>query len=320
MTRNRRPPIQNDDDDEPAPRPPTLFGFPRKNVTLGFLGFFAFITAYQSFFVTDAGTVDIVLRFATPVRVTDPGLNFKLPFIERDYTVELRERAYPVRLEAASRDPMEVTVEVTLNWAVNKENVIQMYHQFGKLDQFEERIIKPRLPDAVKAVISGYAVNDLLLKRNELRDRAKKSVFEVIPQDIMTITGFAVTNVEFPKAYTDKIRDVQVAREAANAQEQVLRQQNFKAQEVFNTAKAQADATKAAADADAYSIAIKGKAQLDFQERQAGILKANPLLIDWERAQKLAPGVLPSTFIGSDQAGALMFQLGATAPTSKKAQ
>ena len=193
--------------------------------------------------------------------------------------------------------------------------MVQLYNQFGDLDQFEQRIIAPRLPDAVKAVVSRFAVNELLTKRNELRDQAREAAFKVIPQQIMTITGFAVTNVEFPKAYTQQIAAVQVAREAANAQEQELRKQNFKAQETFNTAKAQADATKAQADAEAYAIMIKGKAQLDIQERQAAILRGNPLLIDWERAQRLVPGVLPQTFVGGDGSAALMFQLGASQPS-----
>jgi regulator of protease activity HflC (stomatin/prohibitin superfamily) len=119
-------------------------------------------------------------------------------------------------------------------------------------------------------------------------------------------------------AFNTQAGTVEVAREAANAQEQELRKQNFKAQETFNTAKAQADAAKALADAEAYAIAIKGKAQLDIQERQAAILKANPLLIDWERAQRLAPGVLPHTFVGGDGTAALMFQLGASQPSVKK--
>ena len=279
---------------------------------------FALLTAWLSAFNTQAGTVDIVLRWGAPIRITEPGLNFKIPYVDSRHTVELRERAYSKTYESASRDPMELNVTVALNWAVNKEHVIQMYNQFGSLDQFEQRIIAPRLPDAVKAVVSRFAVNELLTKRNELRDQARAAALAVIPQQIMTITGFAVTNVEFPKAYTQQIAAVQVAREAANAQEQELRKQNFKAQEVFNTAKAQADATKAQADAEAYSIAIKGKAQLDIQQRQAEILKSNPLLVDWERAVRLVPGVLPQTFVGGDGSAALMFQLGATQPASKK--
>lgn len=289
-----------------------------KALLIGAIVLFALLTAWLAAFNTQAGTVDIVLRWGAPIRVTEPGLNFKIPYVDSRHTVELRERAYSKTYESASRDPMELNVAVALNWAVNKEHVIQMYNQFGSLDQFEQRIIAPRLPDAVKAVVSRFAVNELLTKRNELRDQARAAALAVIPQQIMTITGFAITNVEFPKAYTQQIAAVQVAREAANAQEQELRKQNFKAQEVFNTAKAQADSTKAQAEAEAYSIAIRGKAQLDIQQRQAEILKSNPLLIDWERAVRLVPGVLPQTFVGGDGSAALMFQLGATQPSVTK--
>lgn len=300
-----------------SPSTPAYWSQPR-TIIIGAVGVFALITAWLAAFNTQAGTVDIVLRWGAPVRVTEAGLHFKIPYVESRHTVELRERAFARTYESASRDPMELNVSVALNWAINKEHVIQMYNQFGHLDQFEQRIIAPRLPDAVKAVVSRFAVNELLTKRNELRDQAKAAALAVIPQQIMTITGFAVTNVEFPKAYTQQIAAVQVAREAANAQEQELRKQNFKAQEVFNSAKAQADATKAQADAEAYSIAIKGKAQLDIQQRQAEILKSNPLLIDWERAVRLVPGVLPQTFVGGDGSAALMFQLGASQPAAKK--
>ena len=289
-----------------------------RTILIGLVALIVLISAWLAAFNTQAGTVDIVLRWGAPVRVTEPGLNFKIPFVETRHTVELRERAFTKTYESASRDPMELNVSVALNWAVNKEHVVQMYNQFGDLNQFEQRIIAPRLPDAVKAVVSRFAVNELLTKRSELRDQAKAAALAVIPQQIMTITGFAITNVEFPKAYTQQIAAVQVAREAANAQEQELRKQNFKAQEVFNSAKAQADATKAQADAEAYSIAIKGKAQLDIQERQATILKSNPLLVDWERAVRLVPGVLPNTFVGGDGSAALLFQLGASQPAAKQ--
>jgi regulator of protease activity HflC (stomatin/prohibitin superfamily) len=289
-----------------------------RTIAIAAVALFVLLTLWLSAFNTQAGTVDIVLRWGAPVRVTEPGLNFQIPYVETHHTVELRERAYTKTYESASRDPMELNVTVALNWAVNKEHVIQMYNQFGHLDQFEQRIIAPRLPDAVKAVVSRFAVNELLTKRNELRDQARAAALAVIPQQIMTITGFAVTNVEFPKAYTQQIAAVQVAREAANAQEQELRKQNFKAQETFNTAKAQADATKAQADAEAYAIMIKGKAQLDIQQRQAEILKSNPLLVDWERATRLVPGVLPQTFVGGDGSAALMFQLGASQPVVRR--
>ena len=47
------------------------------------------------------------------------------------------------------------------------------------------------------------------------------------------------------------------------------------------------------------------------------LVKSKPLLVDWERAVRLVPGVLPHTFVGGDGSAALMFQLGASQPAGK---
>jgi regulator of protease activity HflC (stomatin/prohibitin superfamily) len=86
----------------------------------------ALFILWMSAFNTHAGTVDIVLRWGAPVRVTEPGLNFKIPFAETRHPVELRERAFIKTYESASRDPMELNVTVAINWAVNKEHVVQL--------------------------------------------------------------------------------------------------------------------------------------------------------------------------------------------------
>ena len=152
-------------------------GLSWRTIVIAALLLFALLSAWLAAFNTHAGTVDIVLRWGAPVRVTEPGLNFKFPFVETRHTVELRERAFVRTYESASREPMELNVTVALNWSVNKEHVVQMYNQFGDLDQFEQRIIAPRLPDAVKAVVSRFGVNELLTKRNELRDQARDAAF-----------------------------------------------------------------------------------------------------------------------------------------------
>ena len=101
-------------------------------IGLAAVAFIVLLSMWLAAFNTQADTVDIVLRWGAPVRVTEPGLNFKIPFAETRHTVELRERAFVKTYESASRDPMELNVTVALNWAVNKEHVIQMYNQFGQ--------------------------------------------------------------------------------------------------------------------------------------------------------------------------------------------
>src|SRR5262245_30734110 len=117
-----------------SPSPFPFSGYTRTIVIVA-IAAFALLTLWLSAFNTQAGTVDIVLRWGAPVRVTEPGLNFQIPYVETHHTVELRERAFSKTYESASRDPMELNVTVALNWAVNKEHVIQMYSQFGHLDR-----------------------------------------------------------------------------------------------------------------------------------------------------------------------------------------
>lgn len=295
---------------------------PMKSIALGALALFVAVTAYSGYYKTHAGFEDIVIRFGAAVRTSEPGPHWKIPYLESVHPVEIRERAYVVKLEAASRDPMELPIEVTLNWQVNKKHVVEMFNNYGELSQFEDRIIKPRLPDAVKGVISTFAVNDLLTKRTELRTFSREAIAKVIPQDIMTITGFAVTNVGFPKAYTDQIARVQVQREAANEQQEVLRRQNFVAQEKTQSALADANAVKAKADGDAYAtttnataeaakIKLTGSSINDNLEREAKILSAASALVDFRRAQQWN-GALPQHFWGGDASAATMFNMPGT--------
>jgi len=153
----------------------------------------------------DAGHVGIVKRFGNVVAVVDPGLHVKIPYADTVEEMEVRERAFEMKLEAASQDPLEIPVTVTINWLVKRQEVQDLYIQFGSLEQFETRIIRPRLNDAVKGVTSRYTVNDLLRKRSEYRDLSQKQFVDRMPDNI-EVTGFSIVDVGFPPEYTKAIR------------------------------------------------------------------------------------------------------------------
>ena len=76
-----------------SPPTPPYWSQPR-TIIIGVVGLFVLLTAWLAAFNTQAGTVDIVLRWGAPVRVTEAGLHFKIPYVESRHTVELRERAF----------------------------------------------------------------------------------------------------------------------------------------------------------------------------------------------------------------------------------
>ena len=151
---------------------------------LGAIGLVALITLWLGVYRIDAGHVGVVKRFGNVIDVVDPGLHVKIPYADTVEEIEVRERAFTMKLEAASQDPLELPITVTINWLVKRSNVKELYIQFGTLAQFEARIILPRLNDAVKGVTSRYTVNDLLRKRVEYRDLSLKTLIERMPDDI----------------------------------------------------------------------------------------------------------------------------------------
>jgi regulator of protease activity HflC (stomatin/prohibitin superfamily) len=260
----------------------------------------------------DAGHVGIVKRFGNVIDVVDPGLHVKIPYADTVEEMEVRERAFTKELAAASQDPLELPITVTVNWLVKRDHVKDLYIQFGSLEQFEARIIQPRLNDAVKGVTSGYTVNDLLRKRTEYRDRSQEAFAARMPEAIQ-ITGFSIVNIGFPPEYTKAIRDKQVAREQAETERFVLERQKLTSTQVTQTAMAQRDADKARADGKAYEIKVQGEAQAEAIRIMGEALAKNPLVVEYKKVERWG-GTFPTTFMGGDQGARLLWSLPGSGP------
>ena len=289
----------------PSPSPKASISFGA--ALLAFAVLLAISVLWMGVYRIDAGTVGIVKRFGNVVSVVDPGLHVKIPYADTVEEMEVRERAFAIELAAASQDPLELPISVTVNWLVKRSNVQDLYIQFGSLDQFEKRIIMPRLNDAVKGVTSGYTVNDLLRKRSEFRDRSQAAFSARMPDDIQ-ITGFSVVNIGFPPEYTKAIRDKQVERERAETERFVLDRQRLTSTQVTQSAEAQRDADKARADGRAYEIKVQGEAQAEAVRVLGQALAANPLVVEYKKIEKWH-GAFPTTFMGGEQGINLLWSL-----------
>lgn len=286
----------------------------------------AALTVWLGVYRIDAGHVGIVKRFGNVIDVVDPGLHFKFPYADTVEEMEVRERAFTMDLDAASQDPLELPIKVTVNWLVKRAQVKDLYVQFGSLDQFEKRIILPRLNDSVKGITSRYVVNDLLRKRTEYRDLSKKAFEDRMPDDVQ-ITGFSIVNIGFPPEYTKAIRDKQVAREQAETERFVLDRQRLTSTQVTQSAEAQRDADKARADGRAYEIKVQGEAQAEAIRIMGAALAQNPLVVEYKKVERWA-GTFPTTFMGGDAGASTLWSLpgqgpaqaGATTSATRPAQ
>jgi len=277
-------------------------------IGVGLAIFLGLLTAWLSYYTVDQGDVGIVKRWGERIAISDPGLHFKVPWIDTVDEIEVRNRKITKEMDSSSSDPMSLPIVVTMNWEVNKKDIGALYDEYGGLTQFEERILIPRFLSGSKTAASRFSVNDLVLNRDKLQTEIGKVLDERMPTNVMGVTGVSVEDVLFPPDYMKQIKDKQIAREAALTEKFTLEQQKYKSQQITQTAVSQANADRAKADAEAYGITKKGNAEIAVIEAKGKAIAANPLIIQYTNASNWS-GKLPDTFIGGEQAGNILFNL-----------
>ncbi|MDB2373734.1 prohibitin family protein [Psychrosphaera haliotis] len=260
-------------------------------------GVLVLIAILNSYFIVIEGHVGVVKRFGEAKHQENPGLHFKIPFIETVELIEVRTRKNAEKMASSTKEQMPVTIEVSVNWTVNKEAALDLFKRYGGLTQFEQRILDPRFRSATKDTIPQFEAEQLIQDRAtaiqgiERRLTAEMEGFPVIVDNIQ------IENIVLPTKYINSIEIKQTEKNLAAAEEHKLERQRLEALRAVNTADARAKGILKVAEAEAQSILLKGKAEAQAIEAKAKALKNNPLIVKLTEAQAW-DGKLPSTMMG----------------------
>jgi regulator of protease activity HflC (stomatin/prohibitin superfamily) len=119
-----------------------------------------------NFFTVNTAQVAIVQRFGRFLRIANPGLNWKWPFIDRVAgRVSLRVNQISLTMETKTRDNVFVTVPISVQSRVRPEGVYDAYYKLSnpveQIRSYVEQVILGHVPgmtlDEVFASQSGIA-------------------------------------------------------------------------------------------------------------------------------------------------------------------
>ena len=253
----------------------------------------------------------MVLRFSKATHQERPGLHTKVPWIDSVQLIEVRERKSVEKLAAATKNQLPATATVSINWTVQEAAAMTLYQRYGSLEQFEERILDPKLRQASKAAISTFNADELIRNRNAAIGKIQENIVALMESYPVTVHSPQIENVDLPQQYMDAVLEKEKAREAAAREDYNLQRQKLEAQQKVQTAEAERDAVKARADGEAYKVTVEAEAEAQAirikgeAEAQAVLavqkaISQNPLLIEYERAKRWN-GIMPQTVMGSGQ-------------------
>lgn len=200
------------------------------------------------FYTVTSGTKALVFRFGEIVEVVGEGLHFKIPMVDRAVKVDIRTQTAAATAQAGTFDLQSATTTVSLNYHFNPDLLKQTYSKFG-IDGISERIVDPRIQDVVKAVVAKYSAENLLKKREEVKNEIAHGLTQAMVQYNLVVESIQVTNFSFSKSFNDAIEAKQTSEQYAKKAVNDLERIKVEAEQKIVGAKAEAETIRIQADA-----------------------------------------------------------------------
>lgn len=261
---------------------------------------FAFIIGltviFGSWYTVDDGYRGVLLRNGAFTSVSEPGLNFKTPWIEDVIHVSVRDnvRSYE-NFEAYSRDQQAATMKVTVNYRIPSDRVREVYTQYGGEEQLLSRLLDRQVFDKVKTAFGQFNAASAIQDRARLNAEATKMITDAITGPLI-VASVQLEDIAFSDTYEKSIEERMQAEVAVQRLEQQAKQAKVEAEIRVTEANAKADAVRAEALAEAEAIELRGNAEAKAIDARGRALRDNPSVISLTQAERW-DGKLPVSMI-----------------------
>ena len=165
-----------------------------KHLLKGVIGGVTIIGLWMAFYTIDEGHVGIVKRFGEATAQVNPGLHTKVPFVDSVEELEIRTRKNAESLKASTFEQMPVTAEVSVNWTVIRSDAFELYKNYGGLDQFENRILDPRLRSATKDALARFKAEQIVQNRGQVIQRIEETLLTAMADFPVKLDSVQIEN------------------------------------------------------------------------------------------------------------------------------
>jgi regulator of protease activity HflC (stomatin/prohibitin superfamily) len=260
------------------------------------IGLAAITVLGGSWYSVDQGDRGVILRNGAIIGLAEPGLGFKFPLIDRVVDIDVRERAFVYTdLQAYSRDQQVAGLVVSVNYRIPVDQVLQVYEEFGSVEQLQSRLLDRQVFDEVRTVFGQFTAVSAIQDRANLVAQIQAAIQEEVQGPII-IESVQLENIDFSAAYEESIEQRMLAEVEVERIRQNAERERVQAEIRVIQAQAEAESRLAQATAEAEAITMTGDAEASAIRARGEALRQNPELIALVQAERWN-GVLPTTMI-----------------------
>ena len=249
-----------------------------------------------SWYTVDQGERGVILRNGAITGTAEPGLGFKMPIVDTVVDIDIRTRANLYEnVMAYSRDQQTAGLNVSVNYRVPSDQVLNVYENYGTVENLRSRILDRKVYDETKNVFGQFNAVTAIQERARLVAEVQMAIQNAVQGPII-IESVQIENIDFSDAYENSIEQRMLAEVEVQKVRQNAEREKVQAEIAVIKAQAEADARVAQAKAQAEATRLAGDAEADAINAKGRALRDNPALIELVQAERWN-GVLPTTMV-----------------------
>lgn len=231
-------------------------------IVTGIVSVIAFILVPFSFHTVDTGEVAVVKYLGEAQEVRTAGTYYDFWITHSYDKYDTRVQNVDIATAAYSSDAQTMDVQLTLQYQIMSDNVIDIATQYGSLDTLQNRIQSIGIEKA-KSVLSSYKAMDIIADRASMSPMVEAAIKEAIGEEyFVNVVAVVLTNIDFSDEFENAVEEKMIAEQA-----------KLKAEYENETkiAKAEADAQAKLKEAQAAIDIAQAKADAELKQAQAQI-------------------------------------------------
>ncbi len=223
----------------------------------------------SSFVVVQQGTISVITMFGKYRRILSPGLNFRIPLIEKVATkISIQNRSLEMEFQAITQDQANVYFKAMLVYSVlnaDEETIKNVAFKFVNQQNFSQALIRT-IEGSVRGFVATKKQAEILLLRREIVDDVKESLDQTLETWGFHLIDLQLNDITFDEEITNSMAKVVASnnlKAAAENEGQALLITKTKA------AEAEGNAIKISAEAERQALQLKGQGIALFREEVA---------------------------------------------------
>jgi len=174
---------------------------------------FAFICVPFSFHTVDTGEVAVVKHLGKAKEVKTAGTHYDFWMTNKYQKYDGKVQNIDIETAAYSSDAQTMTVQMTLQYQVLTDKVMDIAAQYGTLDALTTRI-NAIATEKTKSVLSSHKAMDIIANRQEMSPAVEEAIRQAVGEEyFVNVVAVVLTNIDFSDAFETAVEEKMIAEQ-----------------------------------------------------------------------------------------------------------